>query len=198
MTSTAKIARKIAKARPGEAFTPDDFGSLASPTAVATALSRLSKRGVIDRARKGIYYKPLLSRFGRGRIPTDIVAHMVTEGKAPGPAGPSAAQALGFTTQIPVHSTIAVVGNRPKGLTNVRFIERSNVGRVTAKLRPMEVALLEVIRDKMKWAEISDSDAKLKILNLVANGEINIAKVLRAAKREPRRVETKLRELILD
>ncbi len=196
MMASAKIERRIEAAPPGHVFTVEDFLAIASPAAVTTALSRLSKRGTVDRVRRGLYYKPRVSRFGRGSLSPERVALAAAHGKAPGPAGPSAAAALGLTTQIPLHPTIAVVGTPPTSVPNVRFVERSNIERVTAGLRPSEIALLEVLRDDLKWVEISDTAVRARFGDLVAAGDIDARRVRRAAKREPRRVAAKLEALL--
>ncbi len=196
MTASAKIERRVAAAPPGHAFTLEDFLGLASTAAVKTVLSRLSKRGAVDRVRRGLYYKPRVSRFGRGSMPADRAAFAVAHGKAPGPASASAAVALGLTTQIPPRPTIAVVGNRPTSIPDVRFVERSNIDRVTAGLRPPEIALLEVLRDGLKWVELPETAVRVRVRDLVNAGDIDVRRIRRAAKGEPRRVAEKLEALL--
>lgn len=195
MTAAAKIERRVATAPPGQVFTVAEFLGTASPAAVNTALSRLSKRGVLDRVRRGLYHKPRLSRFGRGSMAADRVAFAAAKGKAPGPAGASAAAALGLTTQVPPRPTVAIVGNRPVSVPDVRFVERSNAERVAAGLRPSEVALLEVLRDNLNWVEVPEATVVTRLRELIAAGEINMSRVRRAATREPRRVAAKLEAL---
>jgi hypothetical protein len=66
-------------------------------------------------------------------------------------------------------------------------VERSNIERVTAGLRPPEIALLEVVRDDLKWVELSETAVRARLRELVAAGDIDARRVRRAAKREPRR-----------
>ncbi len=192
MTAVAKIERRVSAAPPGHLFTIEDFLAFGPPAAAKTAASRLSKRGLLERVRRGLYCKPRVSRFGRWTPSPEELALAAAHGKAPGPAGASAAAALGLSTQIPARSTIAVVGNRPSSVANVRFIERSNIERVSAGLRSAEIALLEVLRDDLKWVELSDADIRNRIHDLVAAGDIDVRRIRRAAKHEPRRVEEKL------
>jgi predicted transcriptional regulator of viral defense system len=196
MTAAALIERRVTSAPPGQVFTVEEFLSIASPAAVNTALSRLSKKGEIDRVRRGLYHKPRVSRFGRTSLRAERVALVAAHGKAPGPTGASAAAALGLTTQIPARLSFAVVGNPPTSVPNVRFVERSNIERVTAGLRPSEVALLEVLRDDLNWVEISDSAIRDRLHELVAAGSIDVRRIRRAAKGEPRRVASKLEALL--
>src|SRR5919198_4867498 len=58
-----KISRKIEKGGLDRLWTYSDFRPFPQ-TAVAAALSRLAKQGVINRIRKGVYYKPKITRFG--------------------------------------------------------------------------------------------------------------------------------------
>ncbi len=196
MTISAKIERRVNAAPAGHIFTISDFLGGASPAAVTTALSRLSKRGALDRVRRGLYHKPRASRFGRGSAPAQSVALLASGGKAPGPAGASAAAALGLTTQIPPRASVAVVGNPPTAVPNVRFVKRSNVERVAARLRPAEVALLEVLRDDLKWVEIPEAAVRSRLHAMIAAGDIDPRRVRRAAKREPRRVALGLETLL--
>jgi predicted transcriptional regulator of viral defense system len=195
MTTVAKIERRIAAVPPGHLFPIEDFLAIASPAAVKTAVSRLSKRGVIERVRRGLYCKPRVSRFGRITASPEAIAIAVADGKAPGPAGASAAAALGLSTQIPAFLTIAVVGKPPTSVSNVRFVERSNVDRVAAGLRSTEIALLEVLRDDLRWVELSKGDLRDRIGALVDGGDIDVRRLRRAAKREPRRVKEHLKML---
>jgi predicted transcriptional regulator of viral defense system len=197
MTASAKIERRVAAAPPGHAFTIEDFRGMASPTAVKTALSRLSKRGMVDRVRRGLYHKPRISRFGRGSMSADRIAFAAAHGKAPGPAGASAAAALGLTTQIPPRPTIAIVGNRPTSIPDVRFVERSNIKRVTAGLRPAEIALLEIVRDNLKWVEVPETAIRNRVSEFVSAGDIDVRRIRRAVKGETRRVAEKLEALLL-
>ena len=196
MTTAAKIERRVKAAPAGHVFTIGDFLAGASPAAVTTALSRLSKRGALDRVRRGVYHKPRTSRFGRGSAAPEFVALLASGGKAPGPAGASAAAALGLTTQIPPRASVAVVGNPPTAVPDVRFVKRSNVERVAARLRPAEVALLEVLRDDLKWVEIPDDAVRSRLHAMIAAGDIDPRRVRRAARREPRRVASGLERLL--
>lgn len=68
MTKKPKVARivraRIEEGGPDTIWTYSDFAFL-PPYAVAAALSRLSKKGVLKRVRKGLYYAPKETRFGK-------------------------------------------------------------------------------------------------------------------------------------
>ena len=59
-----KVVLKIKRILEGEIFTYKDFSFLENENAVALALSRLVKKGLIKRIAKGMYYKPKVSKYG--------------------------------------------------------------------------------------------------------------------------------------
>ena len=68
-------------------------------TAVAQALSRLSRQGIIQRLGKGLYYRTRQTAFGQSK-PNPGQIHALSKSKGIFPAGNAAANLLGFTTQI--------------------------------------------------------------------------------------------------
>src|ERR1039458_6594270 len=68
------IRRRVENAAPERLWTFRDFDSLPT-SAVAKSLSRLAKEGVVRRLRKGVYYKPKITRFGTLKPdPTNVLA----------------------------------------------------------------------------------------------------------------------------
>src|SRR5437870_4685099 len=67
--------------------------------AVAQALSRLARRGHIQRLGKGLYYRPRQTAFGPSRPNMAHIRSLTLRQKAVFPAGIAAANLLGFTTQ---------------------------------------------------------------------------------------------------
>jgi hypothetical protein len=85
---------------------------LGSRAAVDQALSRLARRGQLMRAGRGVYVRPIESRFGR-RAPSassvvENIAHIT--GEAIAPHGAAVANKLGLTTQVPVRSVYLTSG----------------------------------------------------------------------------------------
>jgi len=85
---------------------------LGSRAAVDQALSRLARRGHLMRAGRGVYVRPIESRFGR-RAPSassvvENIAHIT--GEAIAPHGAAVANKLGLTTQVPVRSVYLTSG----------------------------------------------------------------------------------------
>jgi hypothetical protein len=144
-TSAAGAAQhKIASAPAGTFFARADFAGPAG--AVESALSRLAARGEVLRVRRGLYWKGSSTRFGMTR-PTALQVAVRVGGPGSGPAGVAAAHVLGLTTQVPSTAEVAVPGRVPEAIAGVRFRTRSYERRVRG-LRPLEVAVLEVLRDR--------------------------------------------------
>lgn len=115
MASVAqKIMQRIRRHGRGWVFTPRDFVDLASRSNVDTVLHRLVAQGDIRRFARGIYDYPK-SHTKLGLLSpsqdqlTDAIARAT--GDRIWPAGASAANALGLTTQVPAHPWFTTTGN---------------------------------------------------------------------------------------
>jgi hypothetical protein len=75
---------------------------LGSRAAVDQALSRLVRRGTLMRAGRGIYVRPVESRFGaRPPVASKVVEAIAAQrGESVAPHGAAAANELGLTTQV--------------------------------------------------------------------------------------------------
>ena len=122
-----------------------------------------------------------MSRFGAGGFSGAAVALKYAGDRAIGPSESSAAVALGLSTQMPAISEMAIVGRPPTSIPGVRFRERSNTKRVLMNLRPKEVAVLELARENFAPVEMSRRDMKAHLEKLKDAGEIDSAKIKRAA-----------------
>jgi hypothetical protein len=166
---------------PGTYFTTADVPG--TPRAVDSALSRLAASdGPIQRVRQGVYWRTGAStRFGTAK-PDPVHVALVAAGAGAGPAGASAANAFGLSTQVPEQPHIAVVGRAPKGLHGVHITARANAHRVL--LSPTEVAVLESVRDFDRYAEVPWHRARKRLRKLAANGTIDLTKVAVVASHE--------------
>lgn len=122
-----------------------------SRRAVECEMSRLAAEGEVVRVRKGLYWKGPKTRVGMP-LPRPIDIAFEVAGTGSGPAGVSAAHSLGLSTQVPAIEQVAVAGRVPAPVGGVRFVSRS-IERRIARLRPVEVALLEVLRDGPELVE---------------------------------------------
>ena len=85
---------------------------LGNRAAVDQALSRLAERGRLMRAGRGVYLRPISSRFGT-RSPSveqAVEALARQRGEVIVPSGAAAANTLGLTTQVPVRSVYLTSG----------------------------------------------------------------------------------------
>ncbi len=85
---------------------------LGNRAAVDQALSRLAERGQLIRAGRGVYIRPISSRFGTRSpsIEQAVQALATNRGEIIVPNGAAAANALGLTTQVPVRSVYLTSG----------------------------------------------------------------------------------------
>lgn len=174
---------------------PEDFSG--SHDAVAQALSRLVRSGELRRVRRGLYWRGAPTRLGMAPPPSDRFAVEVVGRPGTGPAGWSASLALGLSTQVPRHETVAVPGRAPRSLGTVRFVSRAaSTKRRDERLRPAEVALLEVLRDWDGLVEVAVDDAIDRIERLAEAGTIRLDRLVRASSTEPPRVRERLRQLL--
>ena len=91
---------------------------LGSRAAVDQALSRLTERGQLIRAGRGVYLRPVQTRFGprSPSIEQAVEALAQRRGEVIVPNGAAAANALGLTTQVPARSVYLTSG-RSRTLT---------------------------------------------------------------------------------
>ncbi|HEY5178505.1 MAG TPA: hypothetical protein VIJ07_01800 [Dermatophilaceae bacterium] len=185
----ATLVRERVESAPVGSFvhTFDLVESLGSRVAVEAALHRLSRSDVpLVPVRRGLYFKGKSTRFGRTRPdPLRVgyeIAHTRGYTSGVGPVGYSAARALGLTTQVPARHEIAVPGRAPADLTGVHFTSRSGVGR--AGLRPLEVAVLEILREWPRYAEGTWATFCARVGDLAARGEVDPVSIHRAARLE--------------
>ena len=156
---------------PGAYFTTADVPATAG--SVDSALSRLAAPdGPIERVRRGVYWrKGAPTRFGSAK-PDPLQIALAAAGAGAGPAGATAANTVGLTTQVPRRPHIAVVGRAPKGLHGVQITARANSHRVL--LSPTEVAVLECLRDFEHYVEFPWQRARRRIHKLAAHGTIDL------------------------
>lgn len=182
MAAPRSAARDWVMSRPpGTYFTTTDVPG--TPASVDSALSRLAgPDGPIQRVRQGVYWrKGASTRFGSAK-PDPAQIALVAAGAGAGPAGASAANSVGLSTQVPRRPHVAVVGRAPKGLHGVRITARANPHRVL--LTPTEVAVLESVRDFDRYAEIPWPRARRRLRRLAADGSIDLKKLADVASHE--------------
>lgn len=96
----------------GEPLYAKQLLGLGSRAAVDQALSRLAKSGALLRVGRGIYVRPIESRFGTRAPETEKLVEAIAEarGETVASHGAAAANALGLTTQVPTRSIYLTSG----------------------------------------------------------------------------------------
>lgn len=106
------ILAETARLPEGAPITAKALLHLGERAAVDQALSRLVKRGQLIRAARGIYVRPVTSRFGTRAPSVERVVEAVAQSKneTVAPQGAAAANHLGLTTQVPMRSVYLTSG----------------------------------------------------------------------------------------
>ena len=194
-TGVAPEVRKRVLASRDRFWRPEDFDG--SPDAVAQALSRMTRSGEVRRVRRGLYWRGASTRLGMAPPPPGRLASAVVGGTGSGPAGLSAALVLGLSTQVARSEAVAVPGRSPRSPGSIQYVSRAaSTKRRDERLRPTEVALLEVLRDWGGLVEVPTADAVALIERLVSDGTVRLDRVARASETEPPRVRERLRRLL--
>jgi hypothetical protein len=117
-TLQTKILEHTARLPEGVPVTAKELLHLGSRAAADQALARLAKRGRLLRAGRGIYVRPVETRFGIRPPSVERMVQLLAESKGEiiAPHGAAAANALGLTTQVPVRSVYLTSG-RSRRLT---------------------------------------------------------------------------------
>lgn len=176
---------------------PTDFDG--SPEAVAQALHRLRTSDELLHVRKGLYWRGTKTLLGMAPPPADaLVKAIATERRGIGPAGASAANILGLSTQIPRLPAFAVPTRVPESMpAGVEMVSRTGCrNRVMANARPAEVALLEVLRDWNALVEVDDAEATGIIKSHLDHGALRANALTRVAVTEPAPVRSGLAALL--
>ncbi len=136
---------------------------LGNRAAVDQALSRLVKRGRLIRAGRGVYLRPISSRFGT-RSPSveqAVEALASQRGEVIVPSGAAAANTLGLTTQVPVKSVFLTSGRSRKISLGKQVIELRHAPRWQLAMahQPAGVAVRA-----LAWLGPEKADAAVKVL----------------------------------
>ncbi|TDO50666.1 hypothetical protein EV643_104159 [Kribbella sp. VKM Ac-2527] len=184
MSVASMVRDEIERADTGTWFVVRDVvDQIGSRRAVELALTKAAREGRLVSVRRGLYWKGARTRFGTTRPDTLDAALAVARVNdfqtGVGPTGWSASHTLGLSTQIPAMTHVAVPGRPPAPPAGVQFHSRSPRGRLG--LGVLDVALLEVLSQFPDQIEASWDELVAKVQALIADGQIDIAKVKAAA-----------------
>lgn len=178
----------------GRFWSPQDL-DLPRPQALRL-LRALQGQRELRRVRPGLYWRGHMTRFGMTAPAESALLDALLPGVVRGPCGPSAANQLGLSTQVPGRSFVAACARPVRaGRVIVLRDRRARTGRQQAGLTAGEVAVLEVLGDD-RWCELSREQVDTRIAGWVAAGHVRRNALEAAAGTEPARVRRRLAELI--
>ncbi len=170
----------------------DDFPGV-SVSAVAQALSRLAREGQLERLSKGVYYRSRQTTLGKSQPnPAAIHRLAVTRDKSVFPAGISAANLLGFTTQSAARVEVATSGFRlPRKLLGSDTVVHTRRPEAWKHLAETDAALLDFLRRAGRTSELSPEETVERTLALCRK-EGPFKRLLNIVASEPPRVRAML------
>jgi hypothetical protein len=183
---TQQIRRRIE--RGGERlWRLDDFRDMSS-TAVAQALSRLTRQGMLERLSKGIYYRSRQTTFGKSLPNPAAIQELAARRKQVFPSGIAAASLLGFTTQTARRGEVATNAlSLPRKLVGADTVIHTRRPEAWVGLSELDAALLDFLRRGGKTSELSPQETIRKTVALFSE-KGRFERLLKVAASEPPRV----------
>jgi hypothetical protein len=147
MSISKQVKAEIEQIQPGVIFGLKDFNKLENPQAVALELSRLTKKGTIQRLTKGKYFIPKKTKFGSLRPDEWQILDKVIKESGGYFAGNMALNRLGVTTQVPSQILIRGARSTRKLKVGSLVIQFEKTGNSMAESKDAEVTdLIEAAR----------------------------------------------------
>lgn len=165
----------------------EDFRDV-PPAAVAQALSRLNRQGMLQRLSKGVYYRPRQTTFGKSLPNPAIMQKLASRRKTVFPSGVAAANLLGFTTQTAGRREVATSAlSLPRKLIGTDTVIHTRRPEAWTSLSDQDTALLDFLRRAGSTSELSDEETLRKTLAL-SSEKGRFERLLKVANTEPPRV----------
>jgi len=169
----------------------EDFRDLPF-SAVARALSRLVKAGLLERLSKGTYYRTRQTAFGRSRPNPSAVQRLASRRKTVFPSGVAAASLLGFTTQTASRSEVATSAlSLPRKLVGQDTVIHTRRPEIWSRLSETDAALLDLLRRGGRTSELSPEETIRRTLKLLSEKN-RLRRIFEVADTEPPRVRAML------
>ncbi len=190
-SGTAETVRRRIEASGERVWRMADFEGMPF-MAVAQALSRLARQGVIQRLGKGVYYRSRPTAFGASRPNSAQVRSLPIRRRRVFPAGIAAANVLGFTTQNPARVEVATNGpSLPRLIVGKETVIHTRRPESWRALSETDAALLDFLRNRGKSSELSPEETVDKLLDYFREpGRFD--RLLKIAPSEPPRVRAML------
>lgn len=156
--SIAKTVRDQIEAGGERVWRLSDFENMPM-TAVAQTLSRLCRRGMIQRLGKGLYYKSRQTAFGPSKPNPSQLRSLPIFGKGVFPAGYAAANLLGFSTQQAAKLEVATNGlSLPRLILGKETIIHTRRPESWKELSNKDAAILDFLRSRGSSSEFSPEE----------------------------------------
>ncbi len=192
----SQVERAISRNRSGKIFFAKDFQKIGSNDAVRKTLSRLTKKGVINRVSRGVYYKPRQSDlFGESSPTLDQIIRAIARRDKIRliPTGMSALNRLGLSNQVPMNPVYLIDGYHRTLTIGKHKVKFKTASPKILAIKNDDVQLLVQALKTLGKDEISDRDNQ-RIEEIVKR--INQNELIRDLKYAPewiRRLLLKLR-----
>jgi hypothetical protein len=169
----------------------EDFRDLPF-TAVAQALSRLTRQGILERLSKGVYYRTRETTFGKSRPNPTAIQRLASRHKTVFPSGIAAANLLGFTTQTAKQEEVATSAmSLPRKLVGNDTVIHTRRPEAWDSLSEADTAFLDFLRRGGKTSELSPDDTVSRTLAILSE-KGRFDRLLKVAQSEPPRVRALL------
>lgn len=166
---------------------PDDFRDLPF-TAVAQILSRMTRKGFLERLSKGVYYRSRETAIGKSRPDPSKIQKLTPGNKPFFPSGISAANLLGFTTQSASRPEVATSAlSLPRKLFGSTTIIHARRPEAWTGLSEIDAALLDFLRQRGKTSELSPEETIRRTLALLSE-KGRFERLVKVSGSEPPRV----------
>lgn len=111
-----KIQKRIQKSKEGTLFFISDFAEHGNDVFISRLLSEFVSDGTLCRLANGIYYKPILTKFGILYPDVEQLAKAIADRDAAQilPTGSAALNMLGLSTQVPLNCVYLTSGSARK------------------------------------------------------------------------------------
>lgn len=168
-----------------------------SASAAQHLLSDMADRGVIMRVRKGLYWRGVPTPLGMSPPPLDDLIRELVGSRGVGPAGLSAANALGLSTQVPRRLHVAIPARTPEPTGPLWFVSRpTRTGRLSSRLTSTDVALLETLGDWESVVEVPASEGWTRLRRMLEEDGAMAERLTAASATEPGGVRVRLAALL--
>jgi len=168
-----------------------DFEGLPA-AAVAQALSRLSRQGLVERLGKGLYYRSRSTAFGPSKPNRSQIQALPLRRKGVFPSGVSAANLLGFTTQNPGRLEVATDGpSLPRLIVGKDTLIHTRRPESWRELSQEDASLLDFLRNRGGASELSPAETVSRLV-VLAREKGRLDRLLQVADSEPPRVRAML------